>query len=281
MDTDDAAEPGPGSGQQPQQIILQLLGEFVPSDATVWSGGLVTLLGDLGITSGSARISLNRIVTRGLLERERTGRLIHYRGTSRLESLLRDIRAFVFTAPWEAEWDGRWTVLSYSIPEDRLLERRRLSRRLDFFGFGALQDGVWISPRNRLIETDRLIEMLGVRSYCLSFVTQAVSTDQVAQILERAWSLDNLHERYSSFIDRYRPYVGDDAISRLTDRESFILRTRMMDDYQQDVSLDPALPDDAMGQSWLRHEASEIFALLHSRLRPGAERHFLNTVATD
>ncbi len=30
-----------------------------------------------------------------------------------------------------------------------VLERQRLALRLRFLGFGSLQDGVWISPRDR------------------------------------------------------------------------------------------------------------------------------------
>ncbi|HXO06662.1 MAG TPA: hypothetical protein VN880_01450, partial [Solirubrobacteraceae bacterium] len=71
----------PSSEQvQPQELAITLLGTYVrPFGDRVWSGGLVVLLGELRFSEGAARVALTRLVRRGLIERIRDGRLVHYR----------------------------------------------------------------------------------------------------------------------------------------------------------------------------------------------------------
>ena len=55
-------------------------------------------------------------------------------------------------------------MLWHTIPEARRLERGRLTRRLRFLGFGPVQDGTWIVPRDRASEVRALLEELGCAS---------------------------------------------------------------------------------------------------------------------
>jgi phenylacetic acid degradation operon negative regulatory protein len=68
----------------PQRSTLGLLGEYTKPGDAVWARGLVSLLHDLGFSRGSARIALNRIVARELLDRSPDGRLAFYTATPRL-----------------------------------------------------------------------------------------------------------------------------------------------------------------------------------------------------
>jgi len=59
-----------------------------------------------------------------------------------------------------------WTVLWQAIPEDRRQAREWLVRRLRFAGFGSLQDGTWLAPRDREREGSRaLVAELDVAEY--------------------------------------------------------------------------------------------------------------------
>jgi DNA-binding transcriptional regulator PaaX len=51
----------------------------IPHDRLVWSGGLVTLLGEFGFSTSAARVALARMVRRGSLDRSKAGRLVSYR----------------------------------------------------------------------------------------------------------------------------------------------------------------------------------------------------------
>ena len=143
--------------------MITLLGLYVrPFGERVWSGGLVSLLGELGFSTGAARVALTRLVRRGLIERILEGRLVHYRITPRADRLLSEGHGRIFSLGDPHDDGGTWTVLWHQIPEDRRLERNRLARRLRFLGFGSVQDSVWVSPHDQAVEVARLIEELDV-----------------------------------------------------------------------------------------------------------------------
>ena len=155
-----------GFEAQPQDLVMTFLGAYaVPHDRVVWSGGLVTLLGDFGFSTGASRVALARMVRRGGLERLRTGRLVSYRPTPRTVALLEEGDRRIFSLGREPHRAELWTALWHAIPEERRLERARLARRLRFLGFGSVQDGMWISPHDREKEVVALIESLGVGGY--------------------------------------------------------------------------------------------------------------------
>ena len=113
-----------GESLQPQDLVITLLGAYVrPFGRTVWSGGLVMLLREFGFSDGAARAALTRLVRRKLIERVRSGRLVHYRLTPRCERLLIEGDGRIFTFGHLPADAGPWTMLWHQIPEDRRLER--------------------------------------------------------------------------------------------------------------------------------------------------------------
>src|SRR6201999_1612764 len=79
------------NGLQPQDLILTIFGAHVrrPGE-TVWSGGMVEILSELGFSPEAARAALARLATRGLLARRKQGRLVHYTLTARADELMSD-----------------------------------------------------------------------------------------------------------------------------------------------------------------------------------------------
>ena len=183
---------------------MTFLGAYaVPHDRVVWSGGLVTLLGDFGFSTGASRVALARMVRRGGFERLRNGRLVSYRPTPRTVALLEEGDRRIFSLGREPHRAELWTALWHAIPEERRLERARLARRLRFLGFGSVQDGMWISPHDREKEVVALIESLGVGGYAGVLVGRPAAGLDFAALASRAWDLDALDSRYRAFIDEF------------------------------------------------------------------------------
>src|SRR5918996_4936871 len=83
---------------QPQELVLTFFGAYVhPRDRAVWSGGLVALLGDFGISPGAARVALTRLAARGRLDRTKAGRLVHYSATPPTAAVLAEGDARIFS----------------------------------------------------------------------------------------------------------------------------------------------------------------------------------------
>ena len=138
-----------------QDLTITILGSHMRrAGGRVWSGGMVKLIGEFGFSTEAVRAALSRLVTRGMLERHRDGRMINYALTPRAQELLAegDRRIFSFgrRAPGGRRLDpplahdpggppGRALAprLAPALPRLRLAPGRHLDRGLRPRGGGA------------------------------------------------------------------------------------------------------------------------------------------------
>ena len=132
----------------PQSVLMTMLGRYcVEENPPIATSGYIDVLGRIDVSEHATRLTVTRMTERGLLERERVGRVAYFRATDVALNVVRnqDRRTFEnSTGPSGAE--GAWTILSFSMPETQRKERHLLRRRLAWEGFGLLRDGVWIAP---------------------------------------------------------------------------------------------------------------------------------------
>lgn len=269
-----SAPPAAGEPLQPQDLVITLLGTYVrPFGDTVWSGGLVSLLGELGFSHGAARVALTRLVRRGLLERVRSGRLVHYRLTPRCDGLLAEGDGRIFSLGDLRDDGMTWTVIWHQIPEDRRLERSRLARRLRFLGFGSVQDSVWVSPHDHSEEVARLFGELDVSEFATLFSSRVQAPEGLAALVARAWDLSELTDRYETFIDEFSRFAGGGG-RRIDDAEAFRVRTRLVHLFRGFPFLDPELPEELAPLGGSRARAVATFHELYDGLAEPAQRHF-------
>jgi phenylacetic acid degradation operon negative regulatory protein len=260
--------------RRPQSLVITLLGSYVyPEERTVWSGGLVKLLAELGFSAGAARVALVRLTRRDLLERVRDGRLVHYRLTGRAAALLDEGDRRIFSLGRDARAAETWTILWHAAPEERRLERGRLARRLRFLGFGSVQDGVWVSPHDRERETATLLDDLGLAPHAAVLVGRPASGSDVAAFVARAWDVEQLAKRYRAFVNDFGHYARL-RHNGLDDRKAFLVRTRLVHDFRQFPFLDPGLPEDLVPTHGQRARAVDLFHELYGSLAKPAHRHF-------
>jgi phenylacetic acid degradation operon negative regulatory protein len=251
--------------RRPQSLVVTLLGAYVyPGDGPVWSGGLVALLGELGFSPGAARVALARLTRRDLLARLRDGRLVHYRLTPRAKALLEEGERRIFSLGRDVSVPDAWTLLWHAIPEERRVERARLSRRLRFLGFGSPQDGMWIAPHDREREVTALLEELGLAEHAAVLLARSASS--IEPLVARVWDAAELASRYRAFVEAFARYERD----ALGDRDAFLVRTRLAHAFRQFPSLDPELPE----EDGHRERAVALFHALYESLAPAAQRHF-------
>ncbi|MDP9823669.1 PaaX family transcriptional regulator [Nocardioides massiliensis] len=264
---------------KPQELIVTLVGEYVEPGADVWSGGLVGVMEDLGFSTAGARVALNRVVTRGLFGTARQGRYVFYSATPRLSSLLAEghRQTFWFRYPARA-WDGQWTMVWYAIPEEHLLARRRLSRRLGFLGFAALHDGTWLAPYDRSDETGAVVDELGVGGYVVVFVGDTPEWLPKAVVLAHAWDLDEVARRYTAVVEEFGRYATARGRNGLPPSEAFRIRTLLIEAMRQVAPLDPKIPDSELDRTCGRSRAIDLFEKVDAGLRPAAQAYFTSKV---
>ena len=63
------------------------------------------------------------------------------------------------------QWDKKWRIVIYDIPEDKRGVRDLFRRRLKEWGFKLWQKSTWITKKNVTEKLRRLIKQLGISDW--------------------------------------------------------------------------------------------------------------------
>lgn len=252
-----------------QAVLLTLLGRHVlGSELAVSSTTFIRILGDLGIGEYAVRSALTRMAQRGYLGRHRRGRRTYLGLTERSVGLLTEGHERIFgTDPGRRSWDGNWTLLSFSIPEERRGDRSRLRVRLAWDGFGPLRDGQWLAPG--AVDVSALVAELDLTDHVEVFVGQAMKPTELGSVVRRVWDLDGIAAGYHQFLTRWghrhpMPEAANDLARQLW----------LITDWRLQLREDPVLPVEHLPADWPSVRAHEVFHRHHQRFSPAAQRCF-------
>ena len=259
-----------------QDIIFTLYGDYIRHrGGKASTSSLIELLGLLGLSEQAVRSSLSRMSRKGWLTSSRSGRHSSYSQTPKLLTLLEEGAQRIFH-PRQDPWDGKWYLLTYSIPEPKRSLRRSLRKRLLWLGFGALHQATWISPRDLRSQVEQVVDSLNIHPYVEFFTAEhrGFSSDQ--EIVARCWNLNQLNDYYADFLTRYGPSfqehkaqlsVGDGP----RPQECFVQRFMLIHEYRASPYVDPNLPRELLPDDWLGYRAAQLFQQYHDLLSEEAE----------
>lgn len=258
--------------RRPQSLVLSFCGAYMlerPGEF-VNSGDLVALLGRAGIHDRAARSTVNRMVDRALLVRQRAGRrtylgLAPY-GRSVLQNGHARIRHGILVSQDGAigrRWDGLWTLLGFSVPETRRTDRHLLRSRLLWEGFGRLQDGLWIAAH--AVDLNELTRGLDLGGHVRTFRATLAQPPDHAEMVREAWNLPVIAAGYEEFIRRWEhgdtiPEGADILARHLT----------MVTDWLAVIGLDPRLPLEFLPADWPAVRAQQLFSRVRAAVAPMA-----------
>jgi phenylacetic acid degradation operon negative regulatory protein len=259
------------TGSKPQHLLVTLLGDFFwNASEHIPSASLVTLLGEFGVTSAGSRAALSRLSRRGLLSGARNGRHTSYRLTPQALVLLADgVQRVLEFGTTSRPWSGSWSLVAFSVPEDRRQLRPLLRTRLRSSGFAPLYDGLWISPRPPTDDLGMILEGLGIEASTVFVVEQKSRVGGKPPI--SAWDLDEVQDVYREFIEEFtamrrRVLAGDVGAA-----EGLVARTRIMDRWRAMPAIDPELPTELLPPNWPREAARDVFVDVYDGLGALAE----------
>ncbi|GAA5058791.1 PaaX family transcriptional regulator [Thermocatellispora tengchongensis] len=263
---------------QPQSLLLTIFGAFLePRTAPVWSGGLVAILGYFGFSTAAARIALARLVQRELAERHRKGRHVYYTLTKRSVHLLEDGDERISSLGERPGEAVTWTLVWHQLPDSRKAERSNFVRQLRFHGFGHLQDGMWASPRDYVVEVTDLVHTLGIGDAVAIFRAAPSGDVAAGPLIGHLWQLDEVAERYRRFAAKYAPLTRPREMSP---REAFVTCTEMLQSFRAFADIDPELPEEWATHAGARREAIAVYREALDRLREPAAAHFRELTRT-
>jgi phenylacetic acid degradation operon negative regulatory protein len=261
---------------RPQDLIFTLYGDFLRQRAEpVWVGSLIALLEPVGLTATNVRTVLSRMAAKGWLEAEREGRRAYYGLTRRGRGLLEEGASRIYDPPRQDEWDGEWTLLSYSIPEERRALRDRFRVRLSWLGFGSLGNGLWVTPHDVRHRLARVASELDVSEYLEVFRGAHVSGSDPVRLARQLWDLERLNARYEEFVGRHLgPCVElkREGPASVAPRAAYEARFRLVHEYRGFPLLDPFLPRPLQPSDWAGECALSLFRHYHDLLAEPADR---------
>lgn len=125
------------------------------SRSYAWGGGW-----DKALKKSLLSQAIKRLKDKGLIEYED-----HKRSQTiiKLTALGRD--ALGDLATLEKEWDGKFKIVIFDIPESNSAVRNLFRRRLKDWGFRGWQRSVWVSKHNVTERLRQLINKLGIKDW--------------------------------------------------------------------------------------------------------------------
>jgi phenylacetic acid degradation operon negative regulatory protein len=263
--------------RSPQDLLFTLFGEFLlHQPEPVWVGSLITLLQQLGATPGATRTALSRMQARGWLAAERAGRRSYYALTARGRRLLEEGEARIYRPARAGEWDGEWTLVAYSLPEERRAVRDQLRLRLSWLGFGSLGNGLWITPHEVAERVREIARELDAERAVQLFRARHLGHATPEQLVAECWDLPAVNVRYEAFIrrhvDTFRGLRAAGAAG-LTPREAFVRRFELVHEYRDFPLLDPFLPRALHPRDWAGECSLALFQAYHALLEASSERY--------
>src|SRR5581483_7016544 len=241
---------------RPPRLLLTLLGDYWwQRNEQLPSAALVALLAEFGVSDTAARAALSRLVRHDLLVTSKHGRQTFYRLSDRAVQVFNEGSRRIFSFGLQSRaWDGVWSLVAFSIPEENRQLRYVLRDRLRWLGFAPLYEGLWISPHDSLSEAASQLAELSIRTTTM-FRAHVVEGTPEAGLPRQAWDLDALRAQYQQFIDAVQPLEARLREGIFSPEEALKSRTRIMDTWRSFPAMDPDLPDEILPPDWPRAHA--------------------------
>ncbi|MGH1550545.1 PaaX family transcriptional regulator C-terminal domain-containing protein [Leifsonia poae] len=221
-------------------------------------------MGDLGIPAATARSSLARLCSRGVLRREPRDGVAGYALEPAAVPMLERGDDRIFGERVEAT---AWCLLSFSFPERRRGSRDRLRRRLSALGCGTVADGLWIAPAALEDELAATAHDIAGEADVVLFADAAPRGDLAAG-LARWYDLEAIRRVHESFLARF----GGEA-APADDAQAFALWIRALDEWRVIPYRDPGLPSAELPVGWPGADSAVLFRRLRERLEDRAVAH--------
>lgn len=225
------------------------------------AAGAVRLMGDLGIPAATARSSLARLCSRGVLRREPRDGVAGYALEPAAVPMLERGDDRIFGDRVEAT---AWCLLSFSFPERSRGSRDRLRRRLAALGCGTVADGLWIAPAALEDELAATAHDIAGEADVVLFADAAPRGDLGAG-LARWYDLEAIRRTHEAFLARFGAQAAPDD-----DAQAFALWIRALDEWRVIPYRDPGLPSEALPAGWPGADSAALFRRLRSDLEDRA-----------
>lgn len=155
-------------------------------------------------------------------------------------------------------WDGKWRILSYEIPEKKRELRDKLRREVSGWGLGPWHRSFWLTPHPITENLKKLVSQKEEEQYIQAFESEHVFGDKNI-LIEKVWQKTALDKKYRDLFKGWH-----DILSKEQDKVEKL--KQVIDNYVMILKIDPGLPPELIGQTWIGFESFQIFKEIRSIL---------------
>lgn len=165
---------------------------------------------------------------------------------------------FPFFRFLKEEWDGKWRIISYEIPESKREIRDRLRREMQGWGLGPWHRSFWLTPHPVFERLKELVVGKEEEKYIQAFSADH-SFGERTILIEKVWMIKELDKKYREMFKKWHDILAKDGDKI----EKFLL---VISEYVTLLREDPGLPKQLIGEQWIGFEANNIFKEIKSIL---------------
>ncbi len=158
---------------------------------------------------------------------------------------------FPFFRFMKDSWDGKWRILSYEIPEKKRDLRDRLRREVTGWGLGPWHRSFWVTPHPIIENLKLLVSQKEEEKYIQAFEATHIFGDREI-LIEKVWQKSLLDKKYRDLFKKWH-----DILSKDEDKPTKM--KNVVDQYLTLLRIDPGLPAELVGKTWIGYEAFQIF----------------------
>lgn len=263
------------AGSTAQNLAVTLVADYtLRTRAWLPSASIVALLREAGFGSGAARTAISRLSRSRILESARDGRHSSYRLTTAAATDLSAGGVWIARFATRVEpWDGYWTLVSFSFPQDERGRRRALRGELRWLGFAPLYDALWVSPAAPNLVVEQRLTTTTAGTMTMFRARQVDLAAPAGRNPVDAWDLAAIATRYDTFIRHWEPMLPRIRAGQVSGAAAVHARTEIMDAYRQFPVVDPELPIELLPAGWPRARAREVFVTVYDELAAPAQDH--------
>lgn len=200
------------------------------------------------------RGTLRQMLTDGVIRKEKEGTYqITQRGAAELALSFPFVRFMLY------DWDKKYRIISYEIPEQKRSLRDTLRREISGWGLGPWHRSFWITPHPVADAMSELVIGTPWEPYVQMFEGTPVIGDPEI-LVEKVWHKEALAEKYKKVFRVWHETLSQED---LTKEEKL---RRIVDTYIDILKDDPGLPVELVGERWIGKEAFDIFGEMRTIL---------------
>ncbi|KAA9004953.1 hypothetical protein F4V43_10045 [Paenibacillus spiritus] len=241
---------------------------------------LIEIYKDRGKTEQTIRNALSSLKQKGYILAEERRYTLTESGTAFIQSLQLKISGS------NSEWDGRWHVVMFRIPEQFRSLRNTFRRELVQIGYGLLYDGVFICPYNRCASVMQVARLTGLEKWIRMGSLDLEHGPVTADLAEQIWPVQAVNEKYGLFsawasaqIDKWSAAAANPA-AEPSPWNVLLLVLELGERFGEILLEDPFLPEQLLPKPWQKEQAWELYNQHLNQLVPllRSESHLFSLI---